>query len=83
MNVRVLYFGIVRERIGKREELVDLSERATVGDLLAELSKRYAPIETGAGSIRVAVNQEYVDLTTVLSENDEAAIIPPVSGGAW
>jgi molybdopterin converting factor subunit 1 len=81
MTVRVLFFGIVRERIGVREEVVELPARASVADLLSTLSARHARFGEGAGSLRVAVNEEYVDSTATLSDNDEVAIIPPVSGG--
>jgi len=81
MHVRVLYFGIVRERLGLREETLELPPGSTVQDLLRTLAGRHAGFGTGAASLRVAVNEEYVDSTATLSENDEVAIIPPVSGG--
>ena len=81
MIVHVLYFGIVRERLGVREEDVVLADESTVADLMAQLSAAHEQIAEGVASIRVAVNQEYVDSTVALSDNDEVAIIPPVSGG--
>jgi molybdopterin converting factor subunit 1 len=81
MKINVLYFGIVRERLGRSEETVELGEGATVDGLLIELSARYEDIAAGAGSVRVAVNREYMDGSFPLSDGDEAAIIPPVSGG--
>ena len=81
MKINVLYFGIVRERIGRSGETVELGEGTTVDGLLAELSARYENIAAGAGSVRVAVNREYMDGSSPLSDGDEAAIIPPVSGG--
>lgn len=81
MKVRVLYFGIVRERLGKREETVDVPAGATVGVLVDLLERRYSSMAAGAGSIRIACNNEYVDSDWALSENDEIAVIPPVSGG--
>ncbi len=81
MRVRVLYFGIVRERLGLREESYELPPGARVQDLLVAAEKLHAPLSTGVARIRVAVNAEYVDSNHALSENDEVAIIPPVSGG--
>ena len=81
MRVRVLFFGIVRERLGLREEALELAEGATVADLLELLSARHAGFGLGAGSLRVAVAEEYVDSSSPLFDNAEVAIIPPVSGG--
>ncbi len=82
MALSVLYFGIVRERIGLREESVELPDPPTVAGLLQALGQRYQEVEAAAGAIRVAVNQEYVDQAAPLCDGDEVAIIPPVSGGA-
>jgi molybdopterin converting factor subunit 1 len=81
MRVRVLYFGIVRERIGCAEETLELPAGTTVADVTNALSKRHGNLATGVASLRVAVNLEYVDSTRVLADDDEVAVIPPVSGG--
>lgn len=83
MLVRVLYFGIVRERLGIREESVDLRDGASVAEMLETVAKLHPSFAVGVRSVRVARNEEYVDSTTALSENDEVAIIPPVSGGVY
>lgn len=82
MKLRVLYFGIVRERLKRREESRELPPGATVGAFLEDLSKTDGIFALGAGSIRVAVNREYVEKDHVLCDGDEVAIIPPVAGGA-
>ena len=81
MRVRVLYFGIVRERLATSEESLTLAEGACVRDLLAVLQERHQGLAEGVASIRVAVNNEYVDSDQALSDNDEVAVNPPVSGG--
>lgn len=82
MALSVLYFGIVRERIGVRRESIELPDPPTVDGLLRGLGERFHDVEAWAGVIRVAVNQEYVDQQAPLCDGDEVAIIPPVSGGA-
>jgi molybdopterin converting factor subunit 1 len=81
VKVSVLYFGIVRERLGKREETVDVAGGVTVGDLVELLEGRYDILAMGAGSVRIACNNEYVDAGYQLHDGDEVAVIPPVSGG--
>ena len=81
MKLRLLYFGIVRERLGRREETLETDSAITVGDLVALLAKSHGSFEIGAGSLRVAVNREYVDNAHVLADGDEVAVIPPVAGG--
>jgi molybdopterin synthase catalytic subunit len=81
MRVRVLYFGILRERLGIREETIEIPAGTTAGQITAALSKRHGDLANGVASLRLAVNLEYVDSDKVLAENDEVAVIPPVSGG--
>lgn len=82
MKLRLLYFGIVRERLGRREEELEVAAGATVDDLLAGLSRSHDVFGLGAGVLRVAVNREYVAGSHVLGDGDEVAVIPPVAGGA-
>lgn len=81
MKLRVLYFGIVRERLGRRAEEVEAPDGATVGTLLGILAGRAGIFALGAGSIRIAVNRSYVDDGHPLADGDEVAVIPPVAGG--
>ena len=81
MKLRLLYFGIVREKLGRSEETRECRGGLTVGQLLEELAASHGIFAIGAGSIRIAVNREYVDHGQVLADNDEVAVIPPVAGG--
>jgi molybdopterin converting factor subunit 1 len=80
MTVRVLFFAYLRERCGTRETTVELPERALVGDVWQVLRHRYPGL--AAERLRFAVNRAYVDNTHPLHDNDELALIPPVSGGS-
>jgi molybdopterin converting factor subunit 1 len=82
MKLQLLYFGIVRERLGLREESREIASGATVGELLDELAESHGIFALGAGSIRIAVNREYVEKDHVLADGDEVAVIPPVAGGS-
>jgi molybdopterin converting factor subunit 1 len=81
MKVNVLYFGIVRERLGRGEEVLELEDEATVADFLRVVEARYGSLQAGVESLRIAVNREYVDSQHALGDDDEVAVIPPVSGG--
>jgi molybdopterin synthase catalytic subunit len=82
MRVRVLFFGMLRELAEKSGDAVELREGATVGDLLKECEARVPKIKESTPSLAVAVNQQYAAMGTVLKNDDEVALLPPVSGGA-
>ena len=79
MQVRVLYFGVLRERFDKGEELAEFAEGVTVADVL-NVYREHGPAFAWE-SIAVAVNREYARPETVLRHGDEVALLPPVSGG--
>jgi molybdopterin converting factor subunit 1 len=81
MRLELLYFGLVRERLGCSRETLELADGACVADLLGVLADRHDVFALGAGSIRVAVNRTYVGGDHVLADGDEVAVIPPVAGG--
>ena len=82
MRVRVLFFGPLREIVGAAEEVAD----CRAGDSLATLFDRYAgrhpKLAAMRDSIVLARNREFAPQTTALSDGDEVAFLPPVSGGA-
>ena len=77
IRVRVRLFAMLRERAGRSSVEVELAEGSTAGDVWASLGIGEEPPALG-----VAVNRAYADRTTALSDGDEVAFIPPVSGGA-
>jgi molybdopterin synthase catalytic subunit len=82
MQVRVLYLGMLREIAGCERETVELGDALTAGQLYAQLQQRIPKLREFRGAIALAVNYEYSDGKTMLQENDEVALIPPVSGGS-
>ncbi|HIQ30903.1 MAG TPA: molybdopterin converting factor subunit 1 [Aquifex aeolicus] len=77
--VRVMYFSIVREKVGKAEELVEF--RGSVGELREKLAQMYPQIRDMLTAVRFAVNEEYVKDDFYLRGDETVALIPPVSGG--
>lgn len=82
MRIRLRFFASLRERVGRGEEDYDVPDGATVETVWAELKCRYPDLADIEGALAFAVAQEYVDRQHPLRENDELALIPPVSGGA-
>jgi molybdopterin converting factor small subunit len=80
MRVRVVYFGVLRERLGGGGEPLELAEGAIVADVLNVYRERVRDFSWG--SIAVAVNQEYARVDVQLKDGDEVALLPPVSGGS-
>lgn len=82
MRIQVLYFAVFRERLGRDEEVLELTAGATVRDALAALAAKHEPIATLRTRFRVAVNQDFSDEDRELADGDELALIPPVAGGS-
>jgi len=82
MTVRVRLFAVLRQRAGRDAVDVELEEGATVADALAVLARepelKYALDRI---PVQMAVNRDYAEANTVLSPEDELALVPPVSGG--
>ncbi|WP_224485215.1 molybdopterin converting factor subunit 1 [Robertkochia aurantiaca] len=81
--MEILLFGITREIIGQSSlntEVLGTDKPTTVKDLLALIKERF-PALKNLSSLSVAVNNDYASPETPLTENDEIALIPPVSGG--
>ena len=83
MRLRLKYFAMVREDIGLGAE--DLSSHAaTAGALRDELIARggaYAQSLARGRAIRVSLNKTMCEESAALSEGDEVAFFPPVTGG--
>ncbi len=79
MILKIKTFGITRDILGGREVELVLSGNS-VGDLRNQLNSTYPDLKK-LNSLFIAINLEYAADEHVLTEKDEVALIPPVSGG--
>ena len=77
MIIVVKYFASISDAIGKTSEQIECQDKMSAGDIWTEVSTNIKY----TGKVMVAVNHEYVDMSYLLSENDEIAFFPPVTGG--
>src|ERR1035438_7450530 len=82
MRVRVLFFGMLKDIVGKSADMIDLPDGASVRDALALYESQIPRLRELLPSFAVAVNQQYAGPDTKLEPDDELAMLPPVSGGA-
>jgi molybdopterin synthase catalytic subunit len=81
MQVTIKLFARMRELVGTSSLAWNLADPATVADLIQSLQQEFPKLaELGAQAV-VSVNQEFADPDTYLSDGDEVAFFPPVSGG--
>jgi len=82
--VTLLYFASVKEKLGIARETLELTaEVSDVAALASRLRNRGGawPEALGAASLRVAVNQTMTGMNAAISDGDEIAFFPPVTGG--
>ena len=77
--IRLLYFAILREKLGRQEEMLEFS--GSVGELRKLLVEREPHLADVFKVCLFAVNQEYVEEDFILKGGETVAVIPPVSGG--
>jgi MoaE-MoaD fusion protein len=82
MQIRVLFFGALKDLAGQSHESLDLPDGSTVSALLTHYQRRIPNIKDYAASLAVSVNEQYARPETKLNPGDEVALLPPVSGGA-
>ena len=81
MKILVRFFAIYRERSGVSKKVFQMPPDSSVLDLINVLRTQYPNLAPSDVQIVVAVNNEYASEQSMLKNNDEVALIPPVSGG--
>lgn len=82
MQVRILFFGVLKDLAGTAQDLLELPEHACVGDAVDLYATRIPGLRQLLPSVAVSLNREYANLGAKLNPGDEIALLPPVSGGA-
>ena len=81
MIVRVKLFAVAKDLIGNESLEVELPEVATVSQFRTARESQFPQLSTIISHLMIAVDAEYANDQTVLTQNSEIACIPPVSGG--
>jgi len=76
MSIKVRYFAGLREQLGREHEDLDARGIETAADVWKQVSSRDLPANT-----LVAINQEYAKPGDPVTDGDEVAFFPPVTGG--
>jgi molybdopterin synthase sulfur carrier subunit len=82
--IKVLYFARLREQVGTAGEEIAATGLTTVSDIAAHLRGRggsWSEALGGDQTVMAAVNQEMARPETPVSDGDEVAFFPPVTGG--
>jgi molybdopterin synthase catalytic subunit len=80
MQIRVLFFGMLKDLAARTSDSLTLPEDATLGDVLQHYEQAI-PRDLRA-ALAMSVNQEYAGPDARLRDGDEVALLPPVSGGS-
>lgn len=82
MELSIRLFATLKDRAGSGAISVNVSEPATVADVLTAVAGSYPVLAPALGSVIVAVNHAFAGETTAVVPGDEVAMFPPVSGGS-
>jgi MoaE-MoaD fusion protein len=81
VRIRVLFFGVLRDVTGLREDSIEVPDGGLAASVFEHYSQRFPRLREMSASIVLAVNQKFCAPSEALSDGDELAFLPPVSGG--
>ena len=81
ITIRVKLFAKLREEVGSGEFHLELPQGTGCGEVVRHLRNHFPHLEPLLESSLVAVNGVYTDSDVDVSNGDEVAVLPPVSGG--
>jgi molybdopterin converting factor subunit 1 len=81
MRVKVLFFGRLKDIVGRAEDCVELAAGAPIEQLFAHYGAQHPELARFRPSLVASRNQEFAAWSTALRTGDEVAFLPPVSGG--
>ncbi len=74
-------FARLREQSGTETEALQVPPGANLGEVYDVLRRKHPALEADRKAVRGAINRELSDWSAIVSDGDEVAFIPPVSGG--
>jgi len=81
VRVKVLFFGMLRDIVGRAEEQIELDEGARLESVFERYAREFPRLKDLTSSIVLALNQQFCERSEAVRDGDEIAFLPPVSGG--
>jgi molybdopterin synthase catalytic subunit len=82
VRVKVLFFGQLKDIAGRSEDAAEVQAGATLESLFDHYAAQFPRMRDLRPSIVIARNQQFAHSATPVSDGDEIAFLPPVSGGS-
>src|SRR5258706_5742778 len=82
MRVRVLFFGMLKDFVGKSSDVLELPDGGLVRDVLSHYISDFPRMRESMASLAGAGDQGYAGPGTALQADDEVALVPPAHGGS-
>lgn len=81
VNIKVRFFAVLKEKIGREEIILDWAEGLRCEDVLSFLKNQFQEAGPILEHCLIAINGDYAYKEAYLESGDEVALLPPVSGG--
>ncbi len=75
--IKILYFASLREQIGRGTDNLEITKPINV----LEAWQQATGLDEFTDNLLISVNQEYASAEALVSDGDELAFFPPVTGG--
>jgi len=82
VRIHVLFFGVIRDIVGLREDLLEVPAGGRLETVFEHYASRFPRLRDMSASIVLALNQQFSSPAAAVAEGDEVAFLPPVSGGS-
>ena len=82
MKITIKFFARLRDLVRAKTLEREVTDGATIADLAQRLQAEFPQLTPLLGYTAIALNREFADPQARLSDGDEVAFFPPVSGGA-
>ena len=80
-HIKVLFFATLRDRAGTKSVDLEIPAETTVQDLKKLVVESYPGLKETMDTVVISVNREFAFDESLVPENAEVAMFPPVSGG--
>ena len=80
-RIKVLFFATLRDRAGTKAIDLEIPSETTVQALKGLVVDAYPGLKETMDTVVISINREFAFDESLVPENAEVAMFPPVSGG--